>query len=482
MKNALLNWSKLMLMLLALLGLAGTQGCKKDDDTNNNPVVEDGIYVKGAGTAFADFNTKALFKVTKNEILQTDRAALMELYIPVKAGTAGFNIVKVAGTTRTVYGPGADFKKLADTELDVDEPKAGLWKGTLTVSSTPFTVPEDGLYHVVIDVELNKVSIARANWGIIGGATPGGWSTNTPMNTTFDLNKMVFTATDVLMLKNDYKFRYSDGWKIILDANLDLGGGKKGVKVNTNLGGSLAAPDAGGANISNTVYGIYKFVLTYELGKGFTITAEKTADGPPLAEYPEKLYMIGDGVDTWDWTVTDLPMVPVHSHPELFWKIVECKATGGFKFAPGKEWKGDFGITGTATNGVYQKGSDNVPVPGTAGLYLVVVDLKNNTVEVTPAAVYFIGDCVGGYDPAKPENILDVTATTVEKTRTFSAGDLRLHVAASTLKCDWWQAEFMVLNGKIEYRGTGNDQTRVNLTAGMHSVVLDFKTNTGSIN
>ncbi|MFN8331573.1 MAG: hypothetical protein U0T81_10215 [Saprospiraceae bacterium] len=110
MKNALLNWSKLMLMLLAVLGLAGIQGCKDDDDTNNNPVVEDGIYVKGAGTAFADFNTKALFKVTKNEILQTDRAALMELYIPVKAGAAGFNIVKVAGTTRTVYGPGADFK------------------------------------------------------------------------------------------------------------------------------------------------------------------------------------------------------------------------------------------------------------------------------------------------------------------------------------------------------------------------------------
>lgn len=483
MKNVLFKWSNLAMLLLALMSVNSIQSCKDDDDDSGNPnVVEDGLYVKGAGTALADFDIKGLFKATKNEVLQTERSALQELYIPVKAGAAGFNIVKVAGTARTVYGPGADFKKIPDTELDPEEPKEGLWKGDLTVSNSVFTVPEDGLYHVIVDLELNKVAIAKVSWGLIGGATPGGWSNNTPMSTAFDLNKMVFTATDVLMLKNDYKFRYSNGWKIVLDANLDLGGGKKGVKANSNLGGSLAAPTAGGDNIANAVYGVYKFVITYELGKGYTITGDKTADGPPLAEYPEKLYMIGDGIDTWDWTVTDYPMVPVHSHPELFWKIVETKATGGFKFAPGREWKGDFGVAGTATNGVYAKGTDNVPVPATAGMYIVVVDLKNNTIEVAPATVYFIGDCVGGYDPSKPENLLDVTATTVEKTRSFAAGDLRLHAGASTLKCDWWQAEFMVLNGKIEYRGAGPDQARVNLTAGMHTVSLNFKANTGSVN
>lgn len=87
-------------------------GCSDDDDTGGGgTVVEDGLYVKGAGTGFADFSTKALFKVTKNEVLQEDRANLLELYIPVKAGADGFNIVNVSGTTRTTYGPGADFKK-----------------------------------------------------------------------------------------------------------------------------------------------------------------------------------------------------------------------------------------------------------------------------------------------------------------------------------------------------------------------------------
>jgi hypothetical protein len=125
-------------------------------------------------------------------------------------------------------------------------------------------------------------------------------STNTPMNTTFNLTKMEFEATDVLMLKNDWKFRYSNGWKINIDTEFDLGGGKKGIKANSNLGGTVAALTAGGANIANTVYGLYKFTLTYEVGKGFTATQTKTGDGPPLAEYPEKLYMIGDAVGGWD--------------------------------------------------------------------------------------------------------------------------------------------------------------------------------------
>jgi hypothetical protein len=45
---------------------------------------------------------------------------------------------------------------------------------------------------------------------------------------------MDFVVDEVTMLENEYKFRYSNGWKIILDTELDLGEGKTGVKVNTN--------------------------------------------------------------------------------------------------------------------------------------------------------------------------------------------------------------------------------------------------------
>jgi hypothetical protein len=45
-----------------------------------------------------------------------------------------------------------DFKIVETAALDVDEPKDGLWKGNLVESTTPFTVPEDGLYHVIVDL------------------------------------------------------------------------------------------------------------------------------------------------------------------------------------------------------------------------------------------------------------------------------------------------------------------------------------------
>lgn len=475
-----------LLLLTFIVSSLFTISCNKDDDGTTTPTTEDGIYIKGPATAFTDFKTAALMVKTRNEVLNAEvkvpRESLLELYIPVKAGSGGFNIVQVAGTTKTTYGAGTDFAKVDSASLDVDEPKEGLWKGNLVETTAPFVVPEDGLYHVIVDLVLKKVAVARVKYGVIGGATPGGWSTNTPMTAAFNLNKMVFEVSDVLMLKNDWKFRYSNGWKIFFDKTTDVGFNKKGVSVNTNLGGAVNALVAGGDNISNAVYAIYKFTLTYEVGKGFTATQEKTGEGPTLAQYPEKLYMIGDGVGGWDWATIDLPMVPVHSHPELFWKIVKTEGTGAFKFAPGREWKGDFGKTGSATNGVFAKGSDNVDVPATAGFYLVVVNLKDETIEVVPAAVYGIGDCFGGYDPAKAENKFNSDASSVSLTKALLAGDLRFHVAASTLKCDWWQAEFMVLNGKIEYRGTGNDQTRVNVTAGSHTITLDFKANTGSVN
>ncbi|MBK9211752.1 MAG: SusF/SusE family outer membrane protein [Saprospiraceae bacterium] len=474
--------SKLLMATLVLLGLLYS-GCKKDK-TDPTPVAEDGIYIKGAGTAFDGFNTKALLKKTKNEVLQTERASLREIYIAVKAGSDGFNIVSVSGTTQTVYGPGADFAKVEGANLDVEEPKDGLWKGTLTVSNNKFTVPEDGLYHVIMDTELNKVAIARVKWGIIGGASPGGWSTNTPMTAVFNLSKMDFVVENVLMLKNDWKFRYSDGWKIILDKDLDLGGGQKGVKVNSNLGGSITALETGGGNIANTVYAIYKFTLTWDSNTGFSATQTKTGDGPPIAEYPETLHMIGEAVGGWDWAANGTPLIPVHSHPELFWKIVYLQGGKDFKFAPRKEWVGDFGKDNNPpVNGVSKKGSNNLTAPAASGYYMVVVDLKNETIEVADPSVHLIGDAVGSWDAGQAAQKFTVGADELTISRTLTPDkDIRMHVKASTLACDWWQAEFIVLNNKIEFRGKDGDQGRAkSKAAGITDISLNFKTGVGSI-
>lgn len=483
MKNKFLK-KTLSLTWLVMLALAVSfSSCGEDPVVEDPILVEDGMYIVGDATALTELDAKGLMSVTKNEVLQENRAELMEMYIAVKA-TGGFNIVSVAGQTKMTYGPGADFAEVLEADLDVEEPKEGLWKGMYEESETQFTVPEDGLYHVIIDTELGKVAIARVKWGLIGGATPGGWGQSTEMTATFDLNAMDFVVDEVTMLENEYKFRYSNGWKIILDTELDLGEGKTGVKVNTNFGGSLTALEAGGDNIAQTAYAVYKYTLSWELGAAAMATEEFVKEGEVLPEYPLEMYMIGDGVGDWDWANTDLPMVAVHSHPELFWKIVWINDAGGFKFCEKKEWGLDFGVTGTATDGVYAKGGDNVAVPGTAGYYMVVVDLENETIEVNPAKVMFMGAGTAtawtGEEMQFDYSIEDAVATHVITNNTGSDG-VRLYASASTLACDWWQAEFIVLDGVIQYRGTGGDQARVEKTAGTYTFTLNFKAQTGSI-
>ncbi|MCF6183424.1 MAG: SusF/SusE family outer membrane protein [Bacteroidales bacterium] len=138
--------------------------------------------------------------------------------------------------------------------------------------------------------------------------------------------------------------------------------------------------------------------------RAFATNSVGTAYGADIsfATYPSELYMTGDGVgldaENWNW-YEPLQLIPDHSHPELFWKIVWMKGSGTFKFAPQAAWSGgDFGKTGDATNGIYAIGSDNIPVPSTAGYYMVVVDFLNGTIEIADPKVYGIGDVFGGWD------------------------------------------------------------------------------------
>lgn len=208
-------------------------------------------------------------------------------------------------------------------------------------------------------------------------------------------------------------------------------------------------------------------------------------DDIEFSTYPADLYMTGSGVDDglngWDWDPV-YHLVPVHSHPELFWKIIWMYAGGEFKFAPQADWGGDFGRTGDATSGIYTIGSDNVPAPATSGYYMVVVNLKNNTIQVTAPLIYGIGGVFDTWDGAQPGNLFTVdNANDVIKFVGAPYSDnLRMHVAASTLECDWWQAEVNILAGNIVFRGTGGDPANYPVTAGQ-TIELNFKAGTGSV-
>lgn len=109
-------------------------------------------------------------------------------------------------------------------------------------SNIPATVESD--YYFVLDLSHPHAYTYQANrWGLIGDATPGGWSDDT--NLTWDETAQVMKIT-VALTVGSIKFRANDDWAI-------------------NLGGDLNALTQDGANISIAEAGTY--IITLDLGK-----------------------------------------------------------------------------------------------------------------------------------------------------------------------------------------------------------------------
>jgi len=421
-KNGLFKF--MYLVVAVLLGLAiTTTSCKKDDPEDEPEIVLDGVYIKGAATALTDFDTKGMMKITRNEVVQEDRSSLLDIYVAVKAGSEGFNIVTVEGSVIKTYGPGSDFAEV--TELDNDEPKDGLWRGSIAETETPFTVSEDALYHVAYDTEIGIVTLAKVNWGIIGAATPGGWGESTAFPSTgFDLNTMTFTVSDVKLVKGDFKFRFSNGWKIILDADYDLGDGNTGIKVNTNYGDAVDHLVPGGANIVNDAPGFYTITMVWTLGEGNAASMEKTGDLELVDYSATELGLVGDGVVVdgepvgWETTVfTQVPVVTDETTYTWTYSGVEFTTDGSFKIREGQDWNGkvvgypDVVMAGTGA-GDFETNDDGNFVPTVGGIYDVVftIDAVTETytfdVKVagtTDPELYMLGDgCSAGWDNENP--------------------------------------------------------------------------------
>jgi hypothetical protein len=385
----------LLLSMVAMVALVfSVSSCKKDETTTPPVIVLDGYYVKGAVTAYTDYNSNAMMKITYNENGQKIDSALLELYIPLKAGADGFSIVHVAGSVVTTYGPAAGFGVV--TAKTTDEPQLPWQRGDVSATSTTkFTVPTDGLYHVVFYTTSNRVAILPVHWGMIGAATPGGWSSDTMMTeSAFNATTMSWTLTDLKLMKGEWKFRYTHGWKVELDTtNSDP---TKWVKANTNFGGVLTALVPGGANIVNSVSGLYTATITYTLGLGYTATVTKTGDIPPIDYSNYQMGIIGnaylkqDGTPAnWDENFgTSLPTV---SGTDYTWTYtLDLIAAGEFKFRQGNDWSGksigysDVTWAGAAASN-FTNNNGNIVV-GAAGNFTLVLKIEAATETYTVTA------------------------------------------------------------------------------------------------
>jgi hypothetical protein len=98
-------------------------------------------------------------------------------------------------------------------------------------------------------------TIPADSWGIIGAATPGGWTTDTPM--TYDFCSRTWQAT-VVLVAGEFKFRSNDAWTV------NLGEAATPTGNASTTGRQLAynvAPTPNPANLSVAAGGTYHIVL-----------------------------------------------------------------------------------------------------------------------------------------------------------------------------------------------------------------------------
>ena len=390
MKDLLLKSIKTVAILAAFFGVVTLNSCKdKEEDPITPALVEDGFYVQGGATAYTDFDVKATLKTAKNEVLQEDRATLLELYVAVKGGSEGFNIVQVAGAERTTWGPGADW---ASATGGNEEPQVAIQRGAIAVTATKFTVPSDGLYHVVIDTKTGKGAIVPVEWGIIGQATPSGWSGDTKLEASaFSTSSMTFSAKGIQLSAGEWKFRYSGGWKVELYATEDLGNGKMGVKFNTNFGGTPDMLVAGGNNMATDKSGIYDLSITWTAGEGHKAMITRTGDVPARDYSAVSVGLIGDGVPGNAWDKDDYASTPAKAGDVYTWTFsnVALVATGGFKIRTEGTWDDinlgyDGNIIGGPAAGDIQDAGGNMQVKADGTYDIVfVVDAAAETKSVS---------------------------------------------------------------------------------------------------
>lgn len=229
-----------------LCGVAAMFAFSSCDPKNNQggggfKDIDSNVYVVGEATAVASIDAekdvlkKAAMAEGINEATGEARESMYEKYVALEANK-DFQLVAVDGEEQTVYGAALEEKAIDGSD---DQINATVLTGVLA-ENAKMQVKENGLYHIVMDTELNVVYVIPVKWGVRGVNGDWGWKEMTASE--FNKESMTFTIHFDNIKTGEFKYAYSNGWKLVLDEEAT-------VKVNTNLGADLV-PGAGNIAIS----------------------------------------------------------------------------------------------------------------------------------------------------------------------------------------------------------------------------------------
>ena len=370
-----------------------------------------------------------------------------------------------------VGGPEANSQSTIDPEnpYEVYKPALGV---AFAAGDKNIQIGVAGVYDITLNYSADGSTILIeehvAAYSLIGEINGDSWSKDVVMT-----EKDGIWTSPVVNITGGFKIRYDFSWD---DANTY---GAESDEFVATPGTPFTAVQPG-KNIKLAESGDYKVVFN-------PATLEVTINA---VAFPEHLYMIGAEFGGWDWNSDGVvEMTPVVYQPTWgdgasqseaqFFAIRYITAGQGFKFCSQRAWNGDF--WGLTTNEGFTESGGNCTVDAD-GLYLIHVDLKREIVHVEPARVYGIGNCFGGWNAAMDDALFVADGKTLKATAAAD-GELRMYVESSISNSDWWTREFIILDGKIDYRGDDEgqgDQARVNVKNGQE-IILNFNEGTGEI-
>ncbi len=212
--------------------------------------------------------------------------------------------------------------------------------GTLSESGGNMVSPA-GYYLIRADAAAMTFSAVDMIWGVVGSATPGDWSADTPLEYQPEIMKW---TGGVHFISGEFKFRANDNW----DYNYGSSAG------NDTL-------NAGGDNIAVAVEGDY--AITLDLSKPLQYT------------YRADMWGIIGSATPGEWsTDTDMAWDPVGG---VFTATLDLVA-GEIKFRANDAW--DYNLGGDP--GTLEPGGSNIAVT-TAGNYTITLDPWNLVATVT---------------------------------------------------------------------------------------------------
>lgn len=381
--------------MIAVFAVASVMtSCKNDDDddddTPSDVVVEDGFYIKGDGTAYTELGVSGFLDKGINEANQEEKEGLYEKYFTVKAGDGGFNLVVVEGGTEKVYGPGTnEVVSIDGSDYQIVD---DIQRGEVAENAGEFTVPEDGMYHFVYDETTSLYMIIPANF----------WEVNNYGEMTageFGKDEMSWTLSSANLTKMaKFKFRHSEGWKVIVGADV-AGSEENAFNINTNFGGTIEGdtidgisltiePGGGDYEVADNQTGKYDFTFTWTAEDGWSSTLERKGDA--VETIPEELYVTGEALGGWDWTDNHEQMTSTGNG--VFELTTDLVKDGAFRFFAQADWgPNDYNypyFEGGTIDELLENAEDgdsNFKFIGDDGSYTITVNFVDTSVDIEPA-------------------------------------------------------------------------------------------------